>query len=193
MAKVTLPPDPWQNVLSLHDLRADELISGLQKCLRRGLTERALLIAYEMCVTSAEFEEHLWTRLSVISVEDVGKGNTMMPILVDSLYRMHLRIARPSGDRYLFAAHAIRMIAESAKDRTTDDMINFAKLENQVRDKAPEIPEFALDMHTKRGSEMGRNYEHFMKEASRIENPANDRDSSYRDRIMAAIESGELS
>ena len=188
MAKVTLPPDPWQNVLSLHDLRADELISGLQKCLRRGLTERALLIAYEMFVTSAEFEEHLWTRLSVISVEDVGKGNTMMPILVDTLYRMHLRIARPLGDRYLFAAHAIRLIAESAKDRTTDDMINFAKLENQVRDKAPEIPDFALDMHTKRGSEMGRNYEHFMKEASRIENPAKDRDSSYRDRIMAAID-----
>ena len=76
MAKVTLPPDPWQNVLSLHDLRADELISGLQKCLRRGLTERALLIAYEMCVTSAEFEEHLWTRLSVISVEDVGRPMT---------------------------------------------------------------------------------------------------------------------
>ena len=48
--------------------------------------------------------------------------------------------------------------------------------------------ERCIDMHTKRGSEMGRNYEHFMKEASHIENPANGRDSSYRDRIMAAIE-----
>jgi replication-associated recombination protein RarA len=155
MAKVILAPDPWQNVPSLHGLRADELISGLQKCLRRGLSERALLIGYEMCVTSAELEEHLWTRLSVISVEDVGKGNTMMPILVDALCGMHLRITQPSGDRYLFAAHAIRMIAESAKDRTSNDMINFAKLENQVCGRALEIPDFALDMHTKRGSEWG--------------------------------------
>ena len=193
MAKVTLPPDPWQNVLTLHGLPADELISGLQKCLRRGLAEKALLIAYEMFATSAEFEDHLWSRLSVISVEDVGRGNIMMPVIVESLYRMHERISRPSGDRFLFAAHAIRLIAESPKDRTSDDMVNFAKLENQTRDKAPEIPDFAIDMHTKRGWDLGRGYEHFMKEASHIENPVKDRDSSYRDRIMAALESGELS
>jgi MgsA AAA+ ATPase C terminal len=129
----------------------------------------------------------------VISVEDVGKGNIMMPVIVESLYRMHQRISRPSGDRFLFAAHAIRLIAESPKDRTSDDTVNFAKLESQTRDKAPEIPDFAIDMHTKRGWDLGHGYEHFMKEASHIENPVKDRDNSYRDRIIAAIESGELS
>jgi len=192
MPKVTLPPDPWQNVRTLHDLCADEVISGLQKCLRRGLKEKALLIAYEMFVTSAELEEMLWSRLSVIAVEDVGGGNFMLPVIIDTLYRTHQRYPRPAGDRFLFAAHAVRLIAESPKDRTTDDMVNFARLENQVRGHAPEIPDFAIDMHTRRGAEMGRGYEHFMTEASRVENVIPDRDTSYRDRIMAAIAAGEL-
>jgi len=193
MPKVTLPPDPWQKIRTLHDIPADEVISGLQKCLRRGLKEKALLIGYEMYMTSAELEEMLWSRLSVISVEDVGGGNPMLPVIVDTLYRTHQRYPRPVGDRFLFAAHAIRLIADSPKDRTTDDMVNYARLENQVRDHAPEIPDFAIDMHTRRGWEMGRGYEHFMTEASRVENVIEDRDTSYRDRIMAAIAAGELS
>jgi replication-associated recombination protein RarA len=193
MSKVSLPPDPWQNVKTQHGLPADEVISGLQKCLRRGLAEKALLIGYEMYVTSAEMEEMLWSRLCVIAVEDVGAGNLSLPVLVDTLYRTHSRYPRPIGDRFLFAAHAIRLIAESPKDRTTDDMVNFARLENVVRGKAPEVPDFAIDMHTKRGWEMGRGYEHFMEHASKVENMIEGRDTSYRDAIMAAIAAGELS
>jgi replication-associated recombination protein RarA len=191
--KVSLPPDPWQKVSTYHGVPADEVISGLQKCLRRGLKEKALLIAYEMYISSAELEEMLWSRLSVIAVEDVGGGNIMLPVLIDTLYRTHSRYPRPLGDRFLFAAHALRLVADSPKDRTSDDMVNFAKLELSVRDKPPEVPDFAIDMHTRRGWEMGRGYEHFMTEASRVENVIADRDTSYRDRIMAAIEAGELS
>lgn len=191
--KVTLPPDPWQKVRTAHDVPADEVISGLQKTLRRGMAETALLLAYEMYISSAELEEMLWARLSVIAVEDVGIGNTMLPVIVDTLYRTHSRYARPSGDRFLFAAHAIRLIADSPKDRTSDDMVNFARLELVVRDKAPQVPDFAIDMHTKRGWEMGRGYEHFMTEASRVENRVSDTDTHYRDRLMEAIAAGELS
>jgi replication-associated recombination protein RarA len=191
--KVTLPPDPWQKVRTIHDVPADEVISGLQKSLRRGLKETALLLAYEMFLTSPEMEEMLWSRLCVIAVEDVGLGAPDLPVLVETLYRQHKRYARPLGDRFLFSAHAIRLIADAPKDRTTDDMTNFAKLELNVRDKAPEVPDFAIDMHTRRGWEMGRGYEHFMTEASRVENEIPDRDLSFRKRIIDAIEAGELS
>jgi replication-associated recombination protein RarA len=193
MTKVTLAKDPWQDVKTWHGVPADEVISGLQKCLRRGLVENAMLIAYEMYMTSPQLEQMLWDRLTVISVEDVGFGNMMAPVLVDTLYRNHTRYPRPIGDRFLFAAHAIRIIASSAKDRTTDDMVNWAKLEIERRDKAPPIPDFAIDMHTKRGWEMGRGYEHFMTEASRVENVSNEVDPTYRERILEAIASGELS
>jgi replication-associated recombination protein RarA len=190
--KVTLPPDPWQKVRTVHDISADEVISGLQKSLRRGLAETALLLAYEMFLTSAEMEAMLWSRLVVIAVEDVGLGNANLPILVETLFQQHLRYPRPAGDRFLFAAHAVRLIAQSPKDRTSDDMVNWARLEVAVRDHAPEVPDFAIDMHTRRGWEMGRGYEHFMSEASRVENEIPNRDTTWRDRILAAIAAGEL-
>lgn len=191
--KITLPADPWQKVRTHHDVPADEVISGLQKCLRRGMSETALLLAYEMFLTSVQMEEMLWSRLQVIAVEDVGLGHPMLPVLVETCYQQHLRIPRPLHDRFLFAAHAVRLIADAPKDRTSDDMANFAKLELSVRDKAPEVPDFAIDMHTKRGWEMGRGYEHFMTEASQVANEVTERDTSFRDKLMDAIAGGELS
>jgi len=189
---VDLPKDPWTRVKTAHDFNADEVVSALQKSIRRGMLENALLLAYEMYVTSAELEEHLWARLSVISVEDVGSGNFFEPVIVDALYRMHKRFPRGAGDRFLFAAHAVRLLATSMKDRTTDEMANWAILATNLRGERPEIPDVAYDMHTRRGQEMGRGLEHFLKEGARVENERPGRDTTYRKRLLAAIEAGEL-
>ncbi len=50
-------------------LPADQVISALQKEIRRGHTENAVLLAYEMVITSPALEDYLWKRLLVISVE----------------------------------------------------------------------------------------------------------------------------
>ena len=189
---VDLPKDPWGRVKTEHDFNADEVVSAFQKSIRRGLLENALLLAYEMYVTSAELEEHLWTRLSVISVEDVGSGSFLEPVIVDALCRMRLRFPRGAGDRFIFAAHAVRLLATSPKDRTTDEMTNWAMLMTNVRGVRPEIPDVAYDMHTRRGQEMGRGLEHFMKEGARVENERPGRDTTYRERLLKAIEAGEL-
>jgi len=189
---VDLPKDPWGRVKTEHDFNADEVVSAFQKSIRRGLLENALLLAYEMYVTSAELEEHLWTRLSVISVEDVGSGSFLEPVIVDALCRMRLRFPRGAGDRFIFAAHAVRLLATSPKDRTTDEMTNWAILMTNVRGERPEIPDVAYDMHTRRGQEMGRGLEHFMKEGARVENERPGRDTTYRERLLKAIEAGEL-
>lgn len=42
--------DPWTQVKTRHDLAADQVISALQKEIRRGHTENAALLAYEMGV-----------------------------------------------------------------------------------------------------------------------------------------------
>jgi hypothetical protein len=52
MISSQLPPDPWQEVSTRHGLPADQVISALQKEIRRGNTENAALIAYEMATTS---------------------------------------------------------------------------------------------------------------------------------------------
>ncbi|MEM6281444.1 MAG: AAA family ATPase, partial [Chloroflexota bacterium] len=124
--------DPWTRVTTAHGLQADEVISAFQKEIRRGNLENAVLLACEMIVTSAELEAYMWFRLQVISVEDIGYGNPNAPVLVDTLFRMHERIPRPHGDRYVMAIHAVRVLCESHKERGSDDLKNwaFTALEN---------------------------------------------------------------
>lgn len=193
MTKVKQPPDPWQRTTTENGFPADEVISALQKCIRRGLTENALLLGWEMFITSPELEEKMWARLMVISVEDVGYGNLDAPVLVDTLYRMHQRFGRPEHDRFLFAAHAIRVMSSGRKDRTTDDMVNWAKHSMAFGERMPEIPDFAVDMHTGRGEAMGRDYLYFMTEASKVSPEIEDKDQTYRDWILAALKAGKLS
>lgn len=193
MVKVQQPADPWQRTTTEHGFAADEVISALQKCMRRGMTENVLLLGWEMFVTSPELEEVLWSRLCVMAVEDIGLGNADAPILVETLYQQHKRYPRPMGDRFLFAAHAIRVLSTSKKDRTSDDMVNWARRVTELGERLPEIPDVALDMHTRRGQEMGRDYNFFMSEASKVIPEINDKDQSYRDWIMQALADGRLS
>src|SRR4051794_3517820 len=180
----TVDEDPWTRVETAHGFRADELISTLQKSIRRGLAENAALVAYELYATSAELEEHLWRRLEIISVEDVGLANPHAALLVNALYDMHLRAPRPTGDRFLYALHAVRVLAGSQKDRSTDEMANWGTGSGA----RPEIPDVAYDMHTRRGREMGRDILHFLHEGAKVEPEWAERDTTYRERLLALLE-----
>jgi len=175
--------DPWTQVRTLNNFQADEVISALQKEIRRGHTENAALLACEMLLTSPEMEAFLWFRLQVISVEDIGYGSLNVPVLVDTLFRMHERIPRPHGDRYLMAIHAVRVLCGSEKERNSDDLKNWSL--NAVQNgHLPVIPDYALDMHTRRGQEMGRDFLHFLTEASKVEPEVADRDRTYLNRLI---------
>jgi len=192
MVKVEQPPDPWQTVKTEHGFAAADVISAFQKSIRRGMLENAVLLGWEMYLTGEELEEKLWSRLCVIAVEDIGLGNPQAPVLVETLYRQHERHPRPGGERFLFAAHAIRVLATSAKDRTSDDLVSWAKHSVALGERLPEIPDAALDMHTKRGQEMGRGYRFFMEEASRVVPEMADRDQTWRNWILDALDKGKL-
>ena len=193
MIEIKQPPDPWQRTTTEHGFAADEVISALQKSIRRGLVDNALLLGWEMFVTSPEMEAMLWSRLCVISVEDVGLGNAQAPILVNTLFEMHRRYPRPEHDRFMFAAHAIRVMASGPKDRTTDEMASWARQSVRLGERLPEIPDAALDMHTRRGQEMGRDYRWFVEEASRVIPEIPDKDQTYRRWIVEALDKGRLS
>ncbi len=179
--------DPWTRVRTVHDLPADEVISAFQKEIRRGHTENAALLAYEMLTTSAELEEVVWRRLQVISVEDVGYGNLNAPVLVETLYQMHFRVPPGRGDRYLFAIHAVRVLSTSQKERGSDELLNWIAQAVEQEGKLPEIPDYAIDMHTRRGQEMGRDYAHFLTEASKVMPEVPDRDRTYLNRLLAGL------
>lgn len=182
--------DPWTRLTSVRGYAADELISALQKTIRRGELRLALLVAREMVESSAELEEIMWSRLCVMSCEDVGDGSWREPVVVNSLYEMHLRLGREAGDRWLFAVHAIRLLATSPKDRTSDEWANLI-LHEIATDHPFDIPDYALDVHTRRGQEAGRTVDDFWAEGSKIFPEREGRDTSVRDEIIRIREAGE--
>ena len=50
--------DPWARTTTRNGLAGDEVISALQKSIRRGNVEAACEFAYEMYITSPQMEEN---------------------------------------------------------------------------------------------------------------------------------------
>ena len=159
--------DPWAKMTTRNGLQGDEVISALQKSIRRGKEKAACEFAYEMYITSPQFEEKLWRRLLAISVEDVGMGNPYAAIMINNLNQMRKEFQYNESDRAMFFFHAIRYLCDSEKDRSSDLLKNIV-IKSFAMGYVPEIPDIALDKHTTRGQEMGRGSEHFVHAACKI-------------------------
>ncbi|WP_027631801.1 hypothetical protein [Clostridium hydrogeniformans] len=178
--------DPWARIKTRNGLNGDEVISSLQKSIRRGMEEKACEFAFEMYITSPEMEEKLWRRLITISVEDIGMGDPNAAILVNSLNQMRKEFPYADGDRPIYFIHAIRYLCQCEKDRSSDLLKNIVS-KGFAMGYVPEIPDIALDKHTVRGAAMGRDSFHFLNEAS-IVVPQKNVDNDYKERYGKILE-----
>ncbi|MCW4017956.1 MAG: hypothetical protein NWF00_04665 [Candidatus Bathyarchaeota archaeon] len=147
-----------------------ELLSALQKCIRRGLEYEAAHFAVEL----EEFNPTaLWNRLKIIASEDVGCANPLAPVLVETLFKEYQASkSKLNDDSYrLFLVNAVVCLCRSPKSRISDDLLNVVYSE-RGEGKRLEIPDFAVDMHTKEGKARGRGVDHFFTEGNRLENEA---------------------
>lgn len=159
--------DPWASVTTRNGISGDEIISMLQKSIRRGLEHNALAAAYEMYITSPQFEDKMWRRLLSISVEDIGFGDVHAPELIYTLNNMRKEFLYNDGDRPMFFVHAIRYLCRQKKERSSDNVKNML-IKDFAHGRGAEVPDYAYDVHTKKGREMGRGELHFLTEASRV-------------------------
>ena len=187
-----LDRDPWVDVKTLHGFKADHVISALQKEVRRGHTENAALLAFEMILTSPAMEDYLWHRIKVMSVEDIGFGDVMAPVIINAIHQFVKESDRSIGERKLYAVHAIRYLCACDKDRSSDEMVNWIMAAVENGSALPTIPEYALDMHTADGQKKGRGRRHFFEEASKIEPELKNRDTTYLKRILGMLNEGQL-
>ena len=178
--------DPWSKITTRNGYAGDEVISALQKSIRRGLEEQACMFAYELYISSPQLEEKLWRRLLTISVEDIGMGNPMAAIMVNNLYQMSREFDYSDGDRPMYFIHAIRYLCQSEKDRSSDLLKNIC-IKSFAMGKFPEIPDYALDKHNVRGQAMGRDSFHFLNEASKVY-PQKEVDNDYKERYAKILE-----
>jgi replication-associated recombination protein RarA len=150
-----------------------EVASALQKEIRRGNEREALFWASELDL--AGNGEYVWKRLRIIASEDVGLADNEATVLVAALYE-HWKVVRGRHTDETFASfhrvfifHAVCYLARAPKSRMLDHaLMTMYEGERPVL----EVPEYALDKHTRRGRRMGRGMEHFLNESSRLENEA---------------------
>lgn len=179
--------DPWSNTLTKNGVEADLVISAMQKCIRRGEEDKALRMAYELYITSNFHEEKMWNRLLVISVEDIGFGDVTAPNFVYTMNQLRKEFPYGDGDRPIFFMHAIRYMCKCKKERSTDQIKNIIMKEFEKGYKV-EIPDYAMDMHTIKGREMGRDVFYFLNEASKVEPLLEEYDDSYRQQLIKMCE-----
>jgi replication-associated recombination protein RarA len=144
--------DPYAQIFSPHGIPVDTLVSVLQKEIRRSHVDNAVLAAYEMVTTCPDVAAHLWRRLRLIVVEDVGMGLPMGPLLIDVLHRNY--DAAPGGD-WMMACHAVRLLATAPKDRTSSEHADWVATKVSLGEALVEIPDYAHCVHTKAGQELG--------------------------------------
>ena len=141
----------------------DEVISALQKEIRRGNEENAVYWGLEILNTSG-LEWKLWRRLKVISAEDCAG---MLPALfIKEMEEMFYKIGKNCSDGKVIAVKAIIELSRGEKDRTADDMKAWWRENN----KKLKIPEYALDKHTKNGRKQGKTIKDFREEGCKLKN-----------------------
>ena len=160
--------DVWANVTTRNGIRGDEVISMLQKSIRRGIEEDALDAAYEMYSSSPQFEEKLWRRLLAISVEDIGFGDINAGPMVYTYSQMRLEFPYGDLDRAMFFVQAVRYLCRATKERSSNSILALLVWQFEAGRK-PVVPDYALDTHTRAGRAKGRDLVHFIEEASQVE------------------------
>lgn len=173
----------WKSLKTINGYAADEVISALQKEVRRKKIDQAIYWAYEMCLSGEVFQKKLWERLVAIAVEDVGFGNPMGCVVVQSLKQAFWSDFDHVDDKYIQAMFATAYLANSPKDRFIDEIKNYFTLTKHV----PKIPVYALDKHTKRGKEMRRDDKYFWTVGSILKPELATRNKKYLRKIKKIV------
>src|SRR5437764_5397212 len=75
-----------------------EVVSALQKCIRRGRVDDALYWATDMYLTG--YDEYCWKRLRIMASEDVGPAEPRLPATIAALYATHADLKKKKDEAH---------------------------------------------------------------------------------------------
>lgn len=146
-----------------------EASSAFQKAVRRCDERQAMYWGIEMYESGKH--KYVWKRMIIMASEDVGLGEpsciVQMMALKQSFDYLFEQKDRGRPERLPFA-HAILCLVRSRKSRYIDHAITAYWQEHDKH--TLEVPDYALDSHTRRGKAKGRTLDFFYTEASKIYN-----------------------
>lgn len=146
-----------------------EVVSALQKAIRRSLEGDALFFAVELF--NSGYDGFLWRRLCIIASEDIGLAEPLLPATLHALrqsYDVQKKEKKENKPERMFLIHAVLILVRAKKSRLVDWYM--IKLWREHDGKTPELPDYAFDMHTQKGKRLGRGLDHFYKEGTELTN-----------------------
>lgn len=165
-----------------------EVASALQKSIRRGEERDACYWASELDL--AGYANYVWKRLRIVASEDVGLADPHAATVVRLLFENWREATKDMrarqgehGPHRLFLMHAVLYLSRAPKSRIVDHM---TMLMYRGERPAMEIPDHALDRHTKRGRQLGRGHAHFFDVAAKLAGESIE--DAYRDEARAVWE-----
>ena len=142
-----------------------EVSSAFQKSVRRGVEHDALFFGTELA--GSGYANYLWKRMFVIVSEDIGLANDQILLQIQALHNSWKIISDKNIEEgQIPIVHAILLLVRSPKSRIVDN----AKMWTLKSDYRPDIPDYALDVHTRRGKIKGRSYDFFLTTGSVLNN-----------------------
>ncbi len=74
------------------------------------------------------------------------------------------------GDRWIYCAHAVRVLATAPKDNMSMELSGWTREVVERGERKVEVEDFMVDLHTRRGSGMGRTVAHWWNDGAKLEN-----------------------
>jgi len=121
------------------------------------------------------YQKYVWKRMLVMISEDVGLAMPEGPAVIAALKGIYEDFAA-KNDRHkpekLHFVHALQYLLRAKKSRYIDLSISVHWSQWHREKGVKEVPDFAFDMHTRKGKKMGRGLDHFYEEGMLIDNAA---------------------
>lgn len=153
------------------ETRDYDLISAMQKFIRRGMEEEAGQAFFE--IVSRGFSAWALCRLQIIAHEDIGLGDPQaLSIALMAIHNARQMVKKNSDEWRLPAANAILVLARAQKSREADHF--QAAMEGRVSRGPIEIPDYCYDKHTRKGKSLGRGLAHFRETGAKLDRSEGD-------------------
>jgi replication-associated recombination protein RarA len=153
-----------------------ELVSGLQKFIRRSMEEEALYCFYEL--EAAGLYNVASNRLCITVYEDCGLNNPeLLNSIPNHIAQMNKWHKSKNGAWRLVLGNIILQACRGKKTRLADHFVSamaFKRVNGYVLDL--DKHDFVFDKHTRKGKQMGRGRDHFFTEGIKIIESTNTND-----------------
>ena len=156
-----------------------ESASAMQKAIRRSDEQVALFFSTELYLSG--YRKYVWKRLLIIASEDIGLADPDLITRILSLKQscdFINEVATKGFDDIIPVVHAVLLMCRCDKSRLVDN----AKIWAMKNKHDIEVPDYALDKHTRRGKIKGRGLDHFFEEGAKLHpHKKMDNESVYAD------------